>query len=283
MVENLSIAEINGVNWDKLSKLVFRRGISSKITGNLRVNQFSVEHLKAKTINNIQVNDLFTTTTDQTVNSVIHFQSVDVGTNINSKNINGMDLQKEAVVVSPTNVTVVQGKFVTISCNFLYFSVSGPISIKNLKVYGELYINSSKPVFSSNPTEHSLQIYHEKVKITGNVVVNDISLDAFAKLTVNGRPFQTNMLQSYWLKNDFQIIPVHTTFQNGASVPHLVTKSLNGINIDDYMIQNVNNAKLANFYFENVTVFGNVHLDQKKQHKPDLKAIDTKSVKYFGR
>lgn len=282
-VENLDVKEINGVEWYEFSKSVFRSGISSKITGNLRLDQFSVDRLKAKTINSIQINDLFTTTTDQTVKSIIHFQSIDVAKNIDSQNINGLDLRKEAVVFFPTNITVVQGRLITIFNKFFHFPVLGPISIRNLKAYGELYINSSKPVFSSNLTENILQIYHEKVKITGNVVVNNIFLDSIAKLTVNGRPFQTSMLQNYWLKNDFQIIPVHTTFPNGASIPHLVTKSLNGINISDYMVQNVDNDKSGRFYFENVTVLGDVHLDQKKQHQPDLKAIDADSVKYFGR
>lgn len=161
----------------------------------------------------------------------------------------------------------------------------GPVSVRNLEVYGKLYLNSSKFGFTPNTVtaKNTLQIYHGKVEIRGNVVVDSISFDSLAKVIINGQRFQTSELRNYWLKNDFQVIPVHPTFQNGASIRYLVTGSLNGINISDYVIQNINNVKPANFYFENVTVLGSVLLDHRKQHKPDLKAIDAGSVKYSGR
>lgn len=91
------------------------------------------------------------------------------------------------------------------------------------------------------------------------------------------------MLRNYWLKNHFQKIPVHVTFQKGASVPHLNIKSLNSIDIRDYMVQNVDNERSVHFYFENVTVFGDVFLNPEKEHCPNLKAIDSGSIKYSGR
>lgn len=157
--------------------------------------------------------------------------------------------------------------------------------MRNLKAYEKLYIDSSKPAFTSNLSQEkdTVQIYHKKVKITGNVVVYDISFDALTEVIVNGEPFQMSTLQNYWLKNEFQKIPVHITFQNGASVPHLMVSNLNGVDIVDYLIQNVNNAKPASFHFENVTVFGNVFLEPGKIHNPNLKAIEANSVKYSGR
>lgn len=270
-MQNLKFKEINGVNWEKLRKSVFRRGINSRISGNLKMTQLSVNHLKIKTIAGFKADDLFTATTNQTIKSIVHFESADIVKNLYCNNINGVDVERQAAIITPAHVTV----------------VDTPVSIRNLKAYEKLYINTSNPGFPSNfsltPEKEVLQIYHEKVKITGNVSVNKIFFDNLAKVTVNGKSFQIPDLQNYWLKNEIQVIPVHVTFQNGASVPHLVTSSLNGVNLDDYMVQGVDNAKPAQFFFENITVFGNVILNETGEHKPDLKAIDAGSVKNSGR
>lgn len=159
------------------------------------------------------------------------------------------------------------------------------MSITNFKAYETLLIDSSKPAFASiQDKNHSvLQIYHEKVKIIGNVVLSNAFLDPFTKVTVNGNLFQISMLENYWLKNDFQIIPVHVTFQKGLSIPQLLTSKLNGIDVRNYMVQNVENKNAGNFYFENITILGDVFLNPQKPHWPDFRAIDNGSVKYCGR
>lgn len=149
-------------------------------------------------------------------------------------------------------------------------------------------MDSSKPGFTTNSLENNrknntLQIYHEKVKIIGNVVINSILLDSFTTVIVNNQPFQMSMIRNYWLNNEFQVIPVHVTFQKGASVPHLITSNLNGVNIEDYMVQNLENKKPAHFYFENITIFGDIFFNPEKQHWPNLQAISDNSVRYFGR
>lgn len=162
------------------------------------------------------------------------------------------------------------------------------MSIKQLKVYDKLYIDTSKRGFASNATEtihknSTLQIYHKKVKIVGNVEVNSAFFDAHAKVTVNGQPFQNSIIRNYWWKNHFQVIPVHVTFAKNVSVQHLLTGALNGIDINDYMMQNRANVKSGDYHFENITVFGDVFLNENKKHWPDFKAIDSGSVKYSGR
>lgn len=121
------------------------------------------------------------------------------------------------------------------------------------------------------------------MKIIGNVVLETMSLEPLAKVIVNGHPFEISMLSNYWLINHFQIIPVHVTFQKGASIQHLIVRSLNNVDKGDYLLQNVDNEKAAHFYFENITIFGDVFLNPRSQHWPDLKKIESESIKYSGR
>lgn len=146
----------------------------------------------------------------------------------------------------------------------------------------KLYVNTSKPGFTENNSK-SLQVYHEKVKITGNVQIHSLFLSQLAEVIVNDRPFKTSMLSDYWLKNHHQTIPVHVTFEKGVSVPQLNVRSLNNIDVKDYLVQNVDNEKAAEFFFENLTVFGDVFLNPWSRHWPDLKEIDREAVRRSGR
>lgn len=114
-IENLIVKEINGVNWEEFSKSVFRRGKSTKISGKLELRSVEVERLTAKSINNVKVDEFFTTTTNQTIGSIVHFQSVDIVKNLNSHNINGVDIPRDTVTLNSTNITIVQSKFMILT------------------------------------------------------------------------------------------------------------------------------------------------------------------------
>lgn len=108
-IMNLTFKELNGVKWEEFSNSVFRIGKSSKIVGNLKINQFKVDHLKAKTIDGVPANDLFTTTTNQRISSIMHFRNVDITENFDCNNVNGVDLANNAAAFDPSNVTTIHG------------------------------------------------------------------------------------------------------------------------------------------------------------------------------
>lgn len=76
----------------------------------MKINQLNVKYLKAKSIDGVDVNDLFTTNTDQTVDSVIHFQGVNIAKSFNCNKINGLDLSNDVVTFTPDDVIVIKGK-----------------------------------------------------------------------------------------------------------------------------------------------------------------------------
>lgn len=269
-VENLNVGEINGVNFDAFKNSAFRIGKSRTILGNLKLAKLNANKLTVKTIDNIDAGDFLTTNTDQNVSSTIHFRNIHVRNNTDCGNVNGANVFKEAANFANPNNSVVHG----------------PVSVRNMKVYERLYIDSSKANINSSDVpkeEDVLQVYHKKVRITGNVVVDGVFLENQTKVMVGNRSFQVSDVKNYWLKNEFQVIPVHVTFQHGASVPHLVTTKINNVDIKKFMVQNVDNVTPGSFHFQDLTVSGDVFLNQNLRHLPDLRNLDRTSVKYSGR
>lgn len=102
--------EINGIDWEQFNKSVFRIGRNLIVNGNLKINKLTVGNLKTKAIDGVKVNDFFTTTTDQIVNSTIHFRTVSIATNFNCNNINDLDIPKDALTFTPNTSIVIKGK-----------------------------------------------------------------------------------------------------------------------------------------------------------------------------
>lgn len=76
---------------------------------------------------------------------------------------------------------------------------------------------------------------------------------------------------------------MHVTFENGLSVPHLITKSINTIPLNKFVYIGGRNENPAEFYFENITILGNVYLNNNAKNVPNFEEIDTKAVKYSGK
>lgn len=107
-VENLFFEEINGTNWNEFKGSVFRRGKTSTIYGNLLIHKLDVENLKVEALDGVVVDNFFTKTTDQVVDSVIHFRNVDIAKNLNCRVINNVDML-DTIVAKPGEVVVIKG------------------------------------------------------------------------------------------------------------------------------------------------------------------------------
>ena len=79
----------------------------------------------------------------------------------------------------------------------------------------------------------------------------------------------------------YQTIVNHVTIRD-VTAPHLGIKYLNNDDIRNYMRVNSNNTSPTNYHFKNVTIIGNIFLNNSKLI-PDLKNIDRESVKFQGK
>lgn len=173
----------------------------------------------------------------------------------------------------------------------LNFSSLGPVSIKDLYIEETLRIigpvdrrklkfNGTRLVGSN--VSDLLQIYSNKVKIMGNLKVKNIQLLEGTKLIVSGQESILNFPQKYWLKNTYQIIPVHFEVAKGVTSPHLDTIYLNDREISKY-VTNDDSKFIGNFYFSNLHVDGNITLNTNGNYYPNLRKLESEAVKLNGR
>lgn len=70
--------------------------------------------------------------------------------------------------------------------------------------------------------------------------------------------------------------------KGGLKTPHLQSKLLNQNGFSSFLLNNSIKSLPTNFSFGNVTFFGNVNLNEKKSHSPDLKRINMECVRNNG-
>lgn len=72
-------------------------------------------------------------------------------------------------------------------------------------------------------------------------------------------------------------------FLQGIVTPHLLTKVLNNVKIDQYMLNNNERSLETDFKFENVTIKGNVILSDAAHHRPDFNKLLKEAVQTTGK
>lgn len=158
-----------------------------------------------------------------------------------------------------------------------------------MRVYGEMIVrhqNTLEILKNGDLNKHEnsfLQLYHKKVKILGNVRIQNVDVLDTAKLLSNGTEFNSETLNNYWLKRTHQVIPNHVEALEGITTPHLTTQFLNNVKLSRYLLNNLEDKPPIKMYFENATILGNVYLNKSETHVPDLETLIEEAVKLNGR
>lgn len=106
-IDNLNVKKINNVSWDEFQRSVYRIGVTESIKGNLTFANLKTKHLNLKTLENIDVDKLFTTSTDQIITSDIEFRHI-FTKDITANTVNGIRLKEQAALL---NTTQIKGKY----------------------------------------------------------------------------------------------------------------------------------------------------------------------------
>ncbi|CAG9855477.1 unnamed protein product [Phyllotreta striolata] len=256
-IENLTVETINGIRWEEFKNSVFRINLTKEIEGPLTFSEIKTKHLVTKKIKDTDANDLFTTTTDQIIESNMKFSHI-FTKELNVETVNGIRIPEDVVLLNETT------------------TIEGPVIMNKVEVLGNWTKSENISFLRENSDivdkikSDQLQIYSGNVTINGNLYVPSLSLLPAAKLMVSDNEVNSNFGNIYWTKNTHQKIPVNVNFLQGISTPHLLTKVLNNVKIDQYMLNNNAKNLETDFEFENVTVTGDVLLRAASQHKPNL-------------
>lgn len=70
---------------------------------------------------------------------------------------------------------------------------------------------------------------------------------------------------------------------NGVTTSNFSTILLNNVAVDSYMVNNLDDKLVTDLVFENVSVFGNILINQNEAHFPDLEQLDLEAVKSTGK
>lgn len=239
--------------------------LSFILAGNIKINSIVTEKLQSTSLEGKHVNDLFTTSTDQKITNAITFPNINAN-NVQTNQVNSIDIEL-AVATSSSNAL---------------HEIRGPVSIKNMAVFGNMHFTDSlKAQFDDTPL-NTLQIY-DKVKIVGNLNLKNFKSFTNANITVNGKLFNKKIMKGYWLKKKQQVIPDPIEALAGISVPHLITKNLNNIPINEYMLNDNQDKIPSNFYFEDVHIRGNLNITKGQILHPDLEVLNQVAVRLNGR
>ncbi|RZC34014.1 uncharacterized protein BDFB_000847 [Asbolus verrucosus] len=266
-IDNLRVETINGINFENFKNGVFRIGLTDNITGNLTFVSVEAKNMSFRTLS--RKANFLTTSTEQTINATIKISKI-LAKNVKTNTVNGLSF-KNAVATFDDSFT-------------------GPASIKNIEVKNNLemrgkvdkrFLRMNRTHIIGTNESDLLQRYNGKVTIKGNLILKNLNLGKSAKIVVSDEDFNPKIDQ-FWTKTTQQVIPTHFEAQNGVSAPHIFTRFVNGINVDDYMLNSTHSQKFTKFYFEDVTVRGNVVLDPNEQHSPNLKRVQEESVKING-
>ncbi|KAK4872002.1 hypothetical protein RN001_016126 [Aquatica leii] len=265
-VKNLNFDEINGIVWNDFKNSVFRLGRSNNITGKLLIHSMKCNKLRTKKLGGINPSSLLTTTTNQNIKSAIHWTDV-LSQNVRCAKINNISFSDIA---------------------FANTIIKSPVSIDKMHIKGNLYINY--PENSQNDLDHIIgsdvsdlfQKYNKRVKIIGNLYVENMSVFKGTRVLVNGQDFSDDVVNTFWSKTKFQSVPFFLA-QNGITTSHLSTVMLNDNHVSKYLTNDLEDKLPINWVFKNAVILGNVEIKPSMKHKPDLQEIDLVSVKRSGR
>ncbi|EFA11168.2 hypothetical protein TcasGA2_TC004775 [Tribolium castaneum] len=265
-IGNLWVENLNEINFENLKNSVFRIGITDTISGNLTFATLDSTKIQFETLS--QKRDFLTTSTDQTINSTITIPKIFTH-DVKTATINGADF---------ANLATLNG------------TITGPVTIKDLNIRHNLELEGEiSPEFLQINNTHIVgthesdffQRYDGRVKIAGNLYLRDLELGKSAKMRLSGAEFEPEMGR-FWSKSGQQEIPTHFEALNGVSTPHVTTIFVNNVHVGDYMLNSTQQKRKTKFYFDNVTIGGNVLLNPDEEHSPDLRRIQEESVRING-
>ncbi|CAH0562664.1 unnamed protein product [Brassicogethes aeneus] len=271
-IENLWVDEIDQINWDAFSKSVFRVGKTDTIEGDLTLTKFLTDRLKLKKLNGKPIDDLLTTSTDQTVKSTVIFKNIftqkSTVEKINDVPFDNFVFLKENV--KPTIKGIVK--------------IDKAVVNEKLELIGDfadVYMKEGAHIIGTNESD-LLQVYNDEVHIKGDLYVSNLDIWDDTKLILSNENFNLDF-KKYWNKSaEHQVIDVHVEALRGMTTSSLRTNLINNRNINQFMRNTDQPQAKTNFHFENITIAGNLILDDNQMHTPDLKKIDADGVKTTG-
>ncbi|XP_044256902.1 uncharacterized protein LOC123006464 [Tribolium madens] len=261
-IGDLWVENLNEIDFENFKNSVFRIGVSDTITGNLTFPNLLSTKVRFGTLSQNQ--DFLTTSTDQIVNSTITIPKIFTH-DVKTARINGANF---------TNLATLND------------TITGPVTIKdlnirnNLELEGEIeteFLQINNTHIMGTHESDFFQRYDGRVKIQGNLYLRNFELGNSAKILISGEEFEPEMGR-FWSKSGQQEIPTHFEAQNGISTPHLTTIFVNNVHVGDYMLNSTQQKKKTKFYFDNVTIRGNVLLNPDEEHSPDLRRIQEEAV-----
>ncbi|KAB0792964.1 hypothetical protein PPYR_12584 [Photinus pyralis] len=267
-VKNFNFEEINGMHWNTFKDSVFRVGSTSRITGDLTFPTIKCNSLFVKKLGAVDSTNLFTTSTPQNITSIIRWNTV-LAENVNLDQINHIKFSNMATA-NKRNI------------------IKGPVAIGELRVDRTLTMHHNNSDLSAEEhvigtRESDLLLKHRQpVKIKGNLHVPNLSIFPKTEVFVNFQQFKEDILNSYWSKTKFQVIPTFVEAQQGITVPDLTTNELNNIHVSSYLTNDLEDKLPINWVFENITVLGNIRTNPSTKHTPNLQQLQRDAVKMNG-
>lgn len=147
--------------------------------------------------------------------------------------------------------------------------------------FADVYMTDGARIIGTNDSD-LLQFYNDEVYIKGDLHLKNVKLWDEAKLLLENKLVDRNY-QKYWSKKKNQVIDVHVEATEGVTTKTLQTRQINDIEVNKILLNIDGDHEATNFYFENVTIAGDVYIDEENAvHTPDFNKIDTQGVKTNG-
>ncbi|GJQ67446.1 hypothetical protein Trydic_g5112 [Trypoxylus dichotomus] len=268
-IKNLEVQTINEIHWNTFKDSIFKNGTTNRITGDLIIKKFKAEKLSVKSINNINPENILTKETNQNISVNINFGRLNVKGFI-CPDINGVNFATDIITTLDENTTI-----------------TGPVTFERIQILKNFHLNYTNPNSARNNVfngrKYEMQQIYKRVKIIGDVKVENLIFLPNTSLILNGKSFSiTEIPNKYWLRNTPQSIPVPVEVLGGITAPSIITPLLNGIEISEYMINDLGDKLPSNYLFHNLTVIGDVIINRYLQHFPNLTKLNETSVKLTG-
>ncbi|XP_018304275.1 uncharacterized protein [Mycetomoellerius zeteki] len=235
-VPKLKIKSLNGTMIDQLMDDLFIINRTQKINGTVTYkNSLTVMNLTASMVNDVSVDKLMTTTTNQSFDD-FYAKTLYIE-NLYAERVNGIPVE-EAARKSRKNV------------------IKGKLKLTKLIVTENLVIDMNESMIKM--PDKWLQIY-QNVTILGDLHVQNIMVDKRAKLFLEDNLINvTDMFDRYWTKSTDQTITEKITLEAGFTIDKLDTKYLNGFAESDFLYTTMKEipSDFTNLHFENF------HVDQ---------------------
>ncbi|XP_012229079.2 uncharacterized protein fs(1)M3 [Linepithema humile] len=251
-VPRLNIMSLNGTIVDELISNLFIINHSQKIKGTLRYENFlQVKNLTTPMLNGVPVDQLMTTTTDQSFED-FYIKHLEIK-HLHADTIKGVPIEE---VARKSRKNIIKGK----------------LTLANLRVTEDLVIDVNASMIKI-PQERPLQIY-ENVTILGDLHVHNIKVGKTAMLFVKDVPVNvSDMFDSFWTKSTNQTITGETIFERGLTIDKLNTKYLNGFEESDFLYTTMEEIpnEFTNLHFENF------HVDEFLSESDNLSLFEVQS------